>query len=70
MRERGAKRVETIAGIRATLAVRKTVDREALQSDPDWQALQEQLKPLEARRKEIEARYKTRESAYIRVSGV
>ncbi|RME67212.1 MAG: hypothetical protein D6782_02985 [Alphaproteobacteria bacterium] len=70
MRKEGQKRIELSDGIKAALVTRKVVDRKALESDPEWQALCEKLGPLEAQKKEIEQRHKAEGAAYVRLSGV
>ena len=69
MQARGAKKIETLAGLKATLTRRKVVDKDALEADPEWQAIMERLKPLEEQKKEIEARHRVLGAPYIRISG-
>ncbi len=64
-----AKKIETASGIKATVIRRKIIDRVALENDPQWIDLKPYLDELNAKKKEIEAQYKTGVGApYIRLT--
>lgn len=69
MRSRDMKKIETASGIKASVVQRKAVDKEALQADPDYQALMPALEELKLKVKDIEGRHKTAAgNPYIRLT--